>query len=576
MWRIASPSGADAVRLAVLVVAGAVLALLPPLLTGRIVDLLNPPNVPALARTLAALLGLTVVSGLVNVGETFVAARLRAGAIRSVRARLFEHIARAPYSAFTAHASSELSCRLLSDMDALDTFLQTSLLPTLASAARMALAIGVMIVSSPPLAFVALVSALVVAAPLPGVGKRLRRLREAAIVARERLDTVVQDAVAPGGMALIKLFERERRESEALDVQSAELARLNVRTVTAGQAVAMLSGIVGALGPTCVIAAGIVLVVQHHITTGELIAFLGLQALLYEPIYRLASAHVQFSTAAATVDRVLSVIDLPQETGGAKRPGSNAIVFRDVSVSFDAERRVLDGVSFSVAPGETIALVGRSGSGKSTIAALLTRLLPAHDGRIELGGVPLEEIPLGELRRKVTVCVQEPFLHDASLRENLAYARDVVSDEALLDAARRAQALVLVAERGLDFRVGVRGTQLSGGERQRIALARALLHGAEIVILDEALSGVDVHLERRALEEVKAAMSPDAVLIVITHRLTSLTSFERLLVLENGRIVEDGSFDKLIARGGTFAAMIAQAEPEGDELFSPSPQVALR
>jgi len=554
-----SPPPGIAAGLLVVTVVAAATALLPALLTGRIIDLLNPPDVRGLVVTLACLLTLTVVDGTIQIGEAYFGARLREDGISRARGAVFAHVQGAPYEAFTGTASSEISTRMLADLDVVSSFVQMSLLPTASAVLRMLFAIAVMCVASVPLCAAAVLSASLVALPLGRVGARIKALRTASAGVRETLDGAVQDAVSTGGVALIKTFGRALYETRSVAALADKLARLNVRTVTEAQAVQMVSGVVSALGPTVVIALGIVLIVHHQLTTGQLVAFLGLQAIVYEPISRLATVHLQYSAAAVMIDRILSVFELPQEHGGRAVPASTALEFRDVTLTFGEDRRpVLDHVSFVVHPGETIALVGRSGSGKSTIANLLLRLHTSFGGSITIGGVPIGEMPLSRLRAMVTVCPQEPFLHNRSIRENVAYAREEAGDDELLDAVRKAQALPFVIARGgLVAGVGMRGSRLSGGERQRLALARAMVHGAQIVVLDEALSGVDSALEAHAIAALREAMPAHAILIVVTHRLSSLTAYARVLVLEDGRIVEDGSFADLRASRGVLDAMAA-------------------
>ena len=235
-----------------------------------------------------------------------------------------------------------------------------------------------------------------------------------------------------------------------------------------------------------------------------------------------------------------------------------AIAFENVGFAYDAGRRVLQNISLSVAPGETIAFVGASGAGKTTLLALLPRFYEPTEGRITIDGLPLPAMTLESLRRQIGLVSQDVFLFGGSLRENIAYGRLGASDAEILEAARRAQVADFIASlpEGLDTIVGERGVTLSGGQKQRVAIARAFLKNPPILILDEATSALDSQTERE-IQQALDALAAGRTTLVIAHRLGTIRNADRIVVMQAGRIAEIGSHADLIARGGIYAALAA-------------------
>ena len=303
------------------------------------------------------------------------------------------------------------------------------------------------------------------------------------------------------------------------------------------------------------------LLMQGLTTVGEIVTFMGFATMLVGRLEQIV-AFVNFIFMQApkmreffeVLDTLPAVRDLPSAPDVGRLSG--AVAFEDVSFSYDGKRTAVQDVSFSVSPGETIAIVGSTGSGKSTTLGLLHRAFDPQSGRIMVDGQDIREISLLSLRRNIGVVFQEPMLFARSIRENLSVGKPDATEDEMMEALDRAQASEVMARQtdGLDTLVGERGRTLSGGERQRLSIARALLKNPPILILDEATSALDAATEvklQKALEEVMKGRTT----FVIAHRLATIRNADRIMVFEQGRVIEIGTFDELVAKGGRFEAL---------------------
>jgi subfamily B ATP-binding cassette protein MsbA len=361
-------------------------------------------------------------------------------------------------------------------------------------------------------------------------------------------------------LRLIKVFNAESQQLGAFE-------RVNERNRSSYMKLIMVRAVsnpvvqlLAALGLAAVLYVAIRGVMQKSLTVGDFISFLTALLLITAPLRRLVNIVSPLQQGIAAGLSVFEILDSPAEDAGGSRTiarAAGALEFRDVDFTYQADKgEVLRDIRFQVAPGQTVAIVGRSGSGKSTLVSLLPRLHDPDSGAVLLDGVDLREYRLEDLRRQISVVSQEIMLVDDSIRNNIAFGMADADPAAIERAARSAHVLDFAREMpgGLDATVGERGTLLSGGQRQRVAIARALLKDAPILILDEAMSALDAESER-IIQEALAGLLHGRTTLVIAHRLSTIEHADRIIVLDDGRLVESGTHADLLAAGGVYAAL---------------------
>jgi subfamily B ATP-binding cassette protein MsbA len=359
---------------------------------------------------------------------------------------------------------------------------------------------------------------------------------------------------------MIKVFNAERQQLEAFE-------RVNERNRASYMKLIMVRAVsnpvvqlIAALGLAAVMYVAIRNVMAHGLTVGEFTSFLAALLLITAPLRRIVSVVSPLQQGIAAGESVFEILDTPPEDAGGSRRVARArgeIEFRDVGFTYEADKgEVLRDIRFRAEPGQTVAIVGRSGSGKSTLVSLLPRLHDPDAGAVLLDGADLRDYRLEDLRRQISVVSQEVVLLDDSIRNNIAFGMPQADEAAIENAARAAHVLDFARELpgGLDATVGERGSLLSGGQRQRVAIARALLKDAPILILDEAMSALDAESER-VIQEALAGLVRGRTTLVIAHRLSTIEHADRIIVLDDGRIVESGTHATLQAAGGVYAAL---------------------
>jgi ATP-binding cassette subfamily B protein len=550
----------------VLSLVGTGLSLTLPYLTRLLIDrALLGRDTGALARIVAAFAALTVASFALNVVSGLRYTRVSADILFDMRLALFRHLQRLSPRFYARMPLGQIASRINSDISEIQRVAAEVALSWVGSVVFLAGAIAILIALD-TLLFAASIAVLPLS--LLALVRYRRRLEDSIAVVRDRsagIGTFLIEALQ--GMRLVVTHNAQDREAarfrERNDGFVDALMRMRRLTYLSGG----VPGLLLSVGSGAVLLVGGWRVIDGRITMGTLVAFIAYQMRLLGPVQSLMGLYASVATARVSLRRVHEILDTPPEVtemdAATPLPAVRGdVVLDDVTFTFDRGAPVLDRVSLTIPAGERVAIVGASGGGKSTIADLLVRQLDPTAGRILLDGRDLRELRLTDVRRHMVVVEQDPFIFNTSVAENIRYARPDAG-AADVDAAARAAGLAELIDRlpqGIDTPVGERGRALSAGERQRLAIARAFLADPAVLVLDEATGSVDPAMEAQVVSGYEAVMRGRTT-IVISHRLEPARRADRVVVLDRGRIVEDGSADSLMARGGAFAELFGVLQP---------------
>jgi ATP-binding cassette, subfamily B, bacterial len=519
------------------IAATSTLSVLPPLFIGSIIDGLTQHNFASVMRELGLFALVTIAYGLTQMVDGYATSVFRETLACNLRMELVKKLDRVTFDALSTRTPGEINTRVTTDVEALCVQFQYMLFPALLSACTLVATLLAMARIDFRLAAVALAFALLTLLPLRLAAPRIGRVHQHLAEANDELHDYLQEGATLGGLALVRNQLAANSRLERFKGIIGRTLSLAIRQTIVSEGTALASSLVNMLGPAAMVAIGAYLVAQGRMTVGSIVTILIYQSRLSAPFNMLSSMQVMFVTIGVAVRRLLDVFDLPEEpTGGA--PFRSGTLTLDRVSFLRNERYVLRDASLSIERGEHVAVVGPSGAGKSTLAALLLRFYEPREGRISVAGTDLRDLSLPSLRSQVALVFQDALVFDTTLRENLTLTNPNAEDAEIAEVLEICALTEVVVRlpQGLVTRLGQRGFRLSGGERQRLCLARALLQHPEIMILDEALSGVDVAVERSILGALRQRLR-DRMLLIITHRHTSVADFDRVVAIEDGKVV---------------------------------------
>ncbi|HKV36799.1 MAG TPA: ABC transporter ATP-binding protein [Pyrinomonadaceae bacterium] len=504
----------------------------------------------------ALLIVLSAIKGFSVYAQTSITSRIGYRIAHALRRELFSHLQRLSLAFHKRSKAGELLTKVTSDTnsvrDAFSEFALTLVTEVLTLAGMVVIMLAMNVELS-----------LVVLATFPVLAVisvyRFRRIRDSARKVRKaegNLASRVSETLH--AIAIVKAFGRERYETERFESESSETLNESIRTARLEAASSRAADIVNAFGTFAVLVFGSLQAMRGQITPGSLLVFVSYMNSLYVPIRTLAKLSAKLSRAFVSAGRISDTLGVEPEV--EDRPGAREatalrgnISFRQVSFGYNDAGPVLRNISFSITAGEKVALLGRSGAGKSTIVSLLLRLYEEQQGEILLDGVNIKDFQRESLRQQIGIVMQDIVMFGASIRENIAYGKLDATSEEIVRAAKAANAHEFISslEDGYDTILGARGGTLSGGQRQRLALARAFVRNAPILILDEPMTGLDSESEEAVRDALERLMRGKTCLL-ITHDLASAAAADRVLILENGRIVEHGTPLELLETGERY------------------------
>jgi ATP-binding cassette subfamily B protein len=582
VFRLARPYRWLLVGFLVTAIAASITTVLPPLLFRALLD----TAVPEKNRTLVAWLavgavGLAVANALLSLWQRWYSARIGEGLIFTMRVRLFDHIQRMPVAFFTRTQTGALMSRMNNDVIGAQQAITNTLGTVVGNVISIGVTLAVMLGLDWRLTVLTLLVLPAFIIPARRLGRRLQRITREGMQLNASMNNTIAERFNVAGALVVKLFGKHDREYDQFESRAERVRDIGVATAMYSRVLFVALGLVAAVGTAVVYFVGGNLVISGTLSIGTVAAFVIYVTQIYTPLTQLTNARVDVLTALVSFERVFEVLDF--EPLVTDRPGAVDLVapkgrvdlehvwFRHPPAAVtslpsleegvvvpddddDGGGWILRDVSFAMEPGELIALVGPSGAGKTTTAMLVPRIADVSEGRVQVDGHDVRDLTLDSLRDAVGFVMQDPHLFHDTISNNLRYARPDATDDELVAACKAARIndLIMSLPEGYGTIVGERGYRMSGGEKQRLAIARMLLKDPAIVILDEATSHLDSESEL-AIQRALAEALQGRTALVIAHRLSTIVNADRILVMDDGRIVEQGRHEELLRNRGLYA-----------------------
>ncbi len=605
VWEFARPYQLRVIGLlfTILLISG--ISLISPLLFRDLIDNAIPNEDRTRLGWLAVgMVGIPLLNGAIGVWQRHLNSQIGEGVIYDLRRGLYAHMQRMSLRFFTQTRTGELMSRLNNDVVGAQRAISDTLVTIISNIVMLVATLAIMLTMEWRLTLLGIAILPLFVIPARRIGRILRDLRRQSMEHNAEMNATMNETLNVSGALLVKLFGREQREYERFSQDGASVRDIGIRSAVIGRWFFMMLGVVSAVGTAVVFWVGGLLVLRGEFTIGTIVAFGTYLSQLYGPLMSITNAPVEFAQSMVSFERVFEVLDMPVEI--TERPSAKAlprvhgrIEFQHISFAYEGlagdEKIGLDeiarftwggsaahlkrgkekssestagngqsavtqwalrDVNFTIEPGQLAALVGPSGAGKTTTTYMIPRLYDPTEGRVLIDGQAIIDVTLNSLADNIGMVTQETYLFYDTIRANLLYARPDAGETAMISAAKTANIHDFIAglPDGYDTVVGERGYRLSGGERQRIAIARVVLKDPRILVLDEATSSLD-SLSEALIQEALQRVMEGRTSLVIAHRLSTILAADLILVMENGRLVEQGTHDTLLSQDGLYATL---------------------
>ena len=541
------------------IIVTSILGLVPPMLIKNIIDKALPQkDLRLLSLFIFVSIGITIILGLLLVAQSYLTIWISKRIMLTMKNQMYSHLQRMSLNFYSAAKPGEIITRLTSDIDGIQDIFNSTVVNALSSLFVLTSTAIVLVTMNWKLALVGMIILPTFIFPTRKVGKMKWKIATKSQEKISDLNQIIQENFSISGAILTKIFTKETFEYKKFEQINEEVTSLQIRESIVGRWFRMTITTFIAIGPMLIYFYGGYLFIKGEISIGSIIAFVALLGRLYSPVSQLSNIHIDVTRSLALFTRIFEYFDQKQDIVDNPRAHSLGIIkgkvaFSKVSFSYNHEVKVLEDISFSVDPGTMVALVGPSGAGKTTITNLIPRLYDVVEGSIKIDDQDIRDVTLESLRKQIGIVMQEPYLFNDTIEENLRYGKSDATEEEIIKACKAAYIhdFIMTLPEAYKTVVGNRGIKLSGGEKQRVSIARVILKNPRIIILDEATSSLDSVSE----ESIQKAMVPllsNRTSFVIAHRLSTILASDQILVIENGIVAELGKHEELINQEGLY------------------------
>ena len=546
------------------IMVSSVLSIYPSILTGKIIDEgLIGRNMDKLIFYIVLSLSVTLTSNLIGVLESYLNAWIAQHITFDMRNQMYRHLQSMSQHFFTTSPQGEIITRMTSDIDGVNHVIAGTFTNILTNTITLIVALVAMFDKNPILAIAGILFVPIFTLPTRKAGQTRWTITKEAQECNDEMNSILNETLSVSGQLLVKLFNKEEQEYQKYKAINEKMIGLNIKESMAGRWFFVLISTLASVGPMVLYFVGGVLMMKYNadLTVGDITVMVALLSRMYGPVNTLLSLQVDWIRSMAMFTRIFEYFDKEPDIQQPKNPIipttiEGNIGFDHVYFQYNEERMILKDINFQLKSGHSLAIVGPSGSGKSTIVNLIPRLYDVTDGKVTFDGIDVRNWDLETLRSEVGIVSQETYLFNGTIRENLLYAKPNATQEEMEIACKKANihSFITSLEHGYDTEVGNRGLKLSGGEKQRLSIARVLLKDPWILIFDEATSALD-SISEKAIQEAIEPLMEERTSLLIAHRLSTILKADEILVVEDGRIVERGTHQSLLAQNGAYTEL---------------------